>query len=1106
LTQPKRAGAAAIATAVAVALTMGLTTTSSAAPKPSPPSAGVPRDADRAAPGHRTVTLITGDRVVLDRHGKVAGMVRAKGRETVPVQIVRTKGHTYVLPQDVTRLIRERKLDKRLFDVTELSRERHRRTAGSGVPVIVTYRGARPAAKAELHAQADPTVRATLRSVNGEALTVSEDAAADAWRALTRPSATGGQLTAASGVATVSLDGIHRAALDKSVAQIGAPAAWQAGHDGTGVTIAVLDTGIDTTHQDFAGRIAGEKNFSASKDTKDRYGHGTHVASIAAGSGAKSNGTYKGVAPGAELLNAKVLDDDGYGNASEIIAGMEWAVAQGAEVVNLSLGDVDTPEVDPMEDAVNRLSKDSGALFVVAAGNSGPGAATVGTPGSADAALTVGAVDKQDKLADFSSTGPRIGDGAVKPDLTAPGVDIGAAAAKGSVVEQEGDPVADGYVAISGTSMAAPHVAGAAALLAQQHPDWTGERIKAALTASTTPGKGYTAFQQGSGRADVAKAIKQTIVAEPVSVSFGTAQWPHGDDQPITKGITYRNLGTEDVTLTLTATGTDPKGKAAPAGMFTLGAEQVTVPAGGTATVDVTADTRLGGSLNGAYSLTVTATGGGQTVRTAGAVDREAESYDLTVKNIGRDGKTARSWHAVVADYADGGEHDLYGENGTATVRLPKGTYGLSGTILLPGRTAEETDGLDWLVAPTVRLTKDTTLTLDARKAKKVALTVPDKKAGEADLTVEFSAFTDDGYVGFYSSAPGLRHGFRTAQIGTVAGGVEAQSSASATWVNGSTEYHTAHARQGGFYNGLTLHTKQSEMARITTRMGASATGRTGTLATMPSSSGSFFAVERTLPRTATVYVRAKGAKWSQYFSQHAKNGDYEAEYLSDEKTYTAGKNYTSTFNNGVFGPYLGAGDGVFRDGDSLYGYVNPLADGSGHYGGSLYDSAKTTLYRNGKKYATEDDVLDFVEFTLPKGKATYKLVTTINRSKVSKLSTTVSATYTFTSARTKEETRVPASAVRFAPSLGLDGTSKAKATVSVPVTVQGAAAGKNLKSLTVHVSHDGGKKWTKLTVKKGKVSVKNPAKGKTVSFKASVTDKKGNTLSQTIIGAYLAK
>ncbi|MGN9844984.1 S8 family serine peptidase [Nonomuraea sp. H19] len=127
-----------------------------------------------------------------------------------------------------------------------------------------------------------------------------------------------------------------------------------------------------------------------------------------------------------------------------------------------SLG-VEEQDLDPLEEAVNSLSARTGTLFVISAGNDGrPG--TVSSAGSADAALTVGAVDRSDRIADFSSQGPRQGDHAIKPDITAPGVNIVAAAAGGA------------YRTLSGTSMAARHVAGAAAILAQKHPDWTGRQ------------------------------------------------------------------------------------------------------------------------------------------------------------------------------------------------------------------------------------------------------------------------------------------------------------------------------------------------------------------------------------------------------------------------------------------------------------------------------------------------------------------------------------------------------------------------------------------------------------------------------------------------------
>src|SRR5690606_38226056 len=147
---------------------------------------------------------------------------------------------------------------------------------------------------------------------------------------------------------------------------------------------------------------------------------------------------------------------------------------------------------------------------------------------------------------------------------------------------------------------------------------------------------------------------------------------------PATEKVTYRNLGTSDVTLDLKATGTNPKGKPAPAGFFTLGADRVTVPAGGTAEVTLTADTRLGGTVDGTYSAYLVATGGGQTVRTAAAVEREVESYDVSIKHLGRDGRPAAYADSTLFRFGvESGNPFLSPQvvDGTAKIRVPKGTY-----------------------------------------------------------------------------------------------------------------------------------------------------------------------------------------------------------------------------------------------------------------------------------------------------------------------------------------------------------------------------------------------------------------------------------------------
>ncbi|MEU7396706.1 S8 family peptidase [Streptomyces albogriseolus] len=1105
----KRACAATIATATAVALAAGMAGPASANGENST-AAGSSASATALKGKHR-VTLITGDRVALDAKGRVVGLEPAEGREHIPVQIRRSDGHTLVVPADAARLVASGKLDQRLFDVTELNKAATRTAHRGGLKVIVGYRGAAKAAKADVRDAG--TVRRTLTSLNADAVQTPQEAGAELWEAVTDGDRT------ASGVARVWLDGVRKASLDTSVGQIGTPKAWEAGYDGKGVKIAVLDTGVDATHPDLKGQVTASKNFTSAPTTGDVVGHGTHVASIAAGTGAQSKGAFKGVAPGAKILNGKVLDDAGFGDDSGILAGMEWAAAQGADIVNMSLGGMDTPETDPLEAAVDKLSAEKGILFAIAAGNEGP--QSIGSPGSADSALTVGAVDDKDKLADFSSTGPRLGDGAVKPDLTAPGVDITAASAKGNDIAKEVGEKPAGYMTISGTSMATPHVAGAAALLKQQHPEWKYAELKGALTASTKDGK-YTPFEQGSGRVQVDKAITQTVIAEPVSLSFGVQQWPHADDKPVTKKLTYRNLGTEDVTLKLTSTATGPKGKAAPAGFFTLGASTLTVPANGTASVDVTADTRLGGAVDGVYSAYVVATGAGQSVRTAAAVEREVESYNVTLKVLDRSGKATANYMAYLSGLTGLGKDRSYAPyeaDGTVSVRVPKGGYVLDASVLV-GADPETWRGADWLAQPKLDVTRNTTVTVDARKAKPVKVTVPGKAAKAQFASADYTIETNDSAVSYgwwlenYS-------GFRTAHLGPQITNGTLSQQWNTHFSNGAKAQYTAIS--GGkvkkLATGYTRAFKAKEFATVQVGMGAAASGKKGAVTAfgwLPGSSGaSGFSQEQKLPSTRTLYLSTvNGVTWDLDFEQLGGVDNegwpiYDAVYtIGVGKTYKGGKTYKETVNTAVFGPRLTSSYGVFRDGNSIYGVIPLFADGKGHAGSSEFSSAVTTLYRNGKKVGSNNDPLFGEEgFTVPSGDAAYRLTTSVKRSaKVAAASTRIDASWTFRSKKTSGEKQLPVSSARFAAVTGLDSKIAAGKKATFPVVVEGAAQGKNLKSLAVYVSYNGGKTWKKTTVTKGKITVKNPAKGKAISFRAKITDKKGNASLITIHNAYYGK
>jgi subtilisin family serine protease len=309
-------------------------------------------------------------------------------------------------------------------------------------------------------------------------------------------------------VEMIWLDEEVYAFLDVSVPKLGAPTVWASGNRGAGVRVAVVDSGIDADHPDFAGRIAGNRDMTG-EGLGDRHGHGTHVAGIVAGSGAASEGLYTGVAPEAILLIAKVLRGNGTGRMSMVMAGVEWAVEQEAQVINLSLG---SGGYCDGKDALSRTCGAAiaqGVVVCVAAGNTGPAAKTLGPPACAADVITVGAANDSDEVAPFSSRGPTA-DGRAKPDVLFPGVNIVAPRASGTAL---GEAVNELYTSASGTSMAAPHAAGACALLLHAKPESTPAEIKTILTRAALD-LGLDATIQGAGRVDLGRAFAQTAGGE----------------------------------------------------------------------------------------------------------------------------------------------------------------------------------------------------------------------------------------------------------------------------------------------------------------------------------------------------------------------------------------------------------------------------------------------------------------------------------------------------------------------------------------------------------------------------------------------------------------
>ena len=351
--------------------------------------------------------------------------------------------------------------------------------------------------------------------------------------------------------------------------KINAPEMWKNGFNGSGVIIAILDTGIDVTHPDLVGTVIAEKDFTDDGTTDDLQGHGTLCAGIAAGRyNAVANVT--GVAPGAVLLNTKVLNKRGAGMESWVIEGIQWTIEQNADILSMSLGDWqgDGTGRDPWSIAVTN-AVNAGYIVVIAAGNWGPGESTIGSPAVAYGAIVTSLSNKNDNIICWSSKGPT-GDGRVGIDVAAPGFNIVSA---NNNWETEGD-----YSFGSGTSMSCPHVAGAIALLLQANPGLTPEEIERALKNSADD-IGYDLWEQGAGRLNIKSAYDSLTKGILVD-----SQWSVGRVHPgiYTKTFTVINNANTAKIVSITKSTGDT------GDWITLSETGLTVPAGGSATFDAT--------------------------------------------------------------------------------------------------------------------------------------------------------------------------------------------------------------------------------------------------------------------------------------------------------------------------------------------------------------------------------------------------------------------------------------------------------------------------------------------------------------------------------------
>lgn len=327
---------------------------------------------------------------------------------------------------------------------------------------------------------------------------------------------------------------------------------------GNGIRIGIIDTGVDYLHEAFGGRIGpgnviagGYDLVNNDADPMDDNGHGTHVAGIICG----SSSSIAGAAKDASVFVYKALDRSGNGTTSTVLAAIERAIRDSIQILNMSLGTPSGSPDDPLAAAVDRAVR-AGMVVIVAAGNTGEYSG-VNSPGIAPLALTVGAADGT-AIASFSSKGPEVSTYGIKPDVVAQGVNILSAKAGG------------GYVAMSGTSMAAPFVTAWTAGLKELHPEWTAAQLRdAVISNSRSIGKGL--FMQGHGVVD-ARILSAAAFASPPQISFGfnppsTAVWTQQ------RTVTLFNTGSVPRTYTINP------GTPVPGLTVRCTPQQVTVPA-----------------------------------------------------------------------------------------------------------------------------------------------------------------------------------------------------------------------------------------------------------------------------------------------------------------------------------------------------------------------------------------------------------------------------------------------------------------------------------------------------------------------------------------------
>ncbi|MGW7068757.1 S8 family peptidase [Streptomyces sp. NPDC054855] len=743
-------------TTVIGGLLAALILTTGSAPAASAKSDSARSDGERTPlatgpmPEKYTVTLITGDKVTLRPTSKGRSAVtvhpapyRDRGRS---FRTLHDEGGVYVIPEDVTSLL-SGTLDRELFNIRRLIDSGFDDASTKELPLIVQGSDPLSPIKGERRSRA-------LASIDAVAVSVRKSTSS----ALTTQSASPRKL-AAKGLSKVWLDDkvlLTRTkepkpssdgtppsrrksddGLDSYLERIKAPDAWNLGLSGEGVDVAVIDSGVDAKHPDLQGKVEAEANFTTDPTPGDGNGHGTHVASVAVGTGAQAEGARKGVAFGANLWSAKVVADNGEGLTSWVIAGMEWAARRGADVINVSLGGVPRQD-DPLADVVDTLSSETDTLFVVASGDETAGDFSVTTPGVAESALTVAGNGYR-----LDGAGPAPYTYLAKPDLVAP--------AAGIMGAQTGGGTTQPYGAMTGTSPATAQTAGAAALLREQHPDWDARRVKAALTAAAQELEGQLPLNDGAGLLDVARAATDTVRLSHGNVDFAYLPYPDSS-KPATRDIAITNEGDAPRSFAVSDRTTDLAGDTAPDNLVTSSKERVTVTPGATEVVTITL-TPANGDPGPYKGFVILAEESGPQRHLPLNFTMEAPRVTTSLKVLDRHGEPWAGGTVLLVSLngkyqPGGGGWGLVNldEQGQGAARMAPGPMTMMATVRTPEK-GDEPESVALTGYSEIVVEEDRLITIDARRARQLEpARVEGTRTKVASALIHFEQQDEKGY------------------------------------------------------------------------------------------------------------------------------------------------------------------------------------------------------------------------------------------------------------------------------------------------------------------------------------------------------------------------